>query len=195
MIVELAWHEAANHEVARLEGEVDGRRLVDAAGDRLEVVDVEGEWPQVAVPPDQVERVVGVVIGSHPPASLDLDHEISGLEVGRHLLGRADVALAVRGVLEQLAVLVAVAPRRLDLRRALQPEHPLRVAIRDEAIGRPDGDHQVVPRAVGDRAEDRLESPAPLVDEEHLVRLAVAVEADHRLRRTDHPERDVAVGE
>src|SRR5438874_10507068 len=86
VIVELAWHEAANHEVARLEGEVDGRRLVDAAGDRLEVADVEGEWPQVAVPPDQVERVVGVVIGSHPPASLDLDHEISGLEVGRHLL-------------------------------------------------------------------------------------------------------------
>src|SRR5439155_127121 len=62
VVVELAGHERADDEVARLEGLVDGRRLVDPAGDRLEVTDVEPERPEVADPADEVERVVVVVV-------------------------------------------------------------------------------------------------------------------------------------
>ena len=99
-------------------------------------------------------------------------------------------------MLQQLAVLVAIAPRRLDLGRALQPQHPLLDArCRHEPIGGADGDDQVVAGAVLDRAEVRLQRARALVHEEHLVRHAVAVVVTHRLRGTDHPERHVRVEE
>ncbi len=58
VVVELARAERADHEVLALEGLVHRRRHVDAAGDRLEVVGVERVRVDVAVPADDVERVV-----------------------------------------------------------------------------------------------------------------------------------------
>ena len=149
--------------------------------------------------PSQPTRSKGwmlVVVGGDPAAGLDLDDEVAGLGVGVHLGGWAEVPLAVRGVLEQLAELVAVALGRNDGRWRLDPQHPLRLALgRDHAVGGADGDDQVVAGAVVDRSEDRLQRAAPLVDEEHLVRLAVAVEAVHGLRRADDAEGDVLVEE
>ena len=115
VIVELARDEAADHEVARLEGEMDRRGLVDAPGDRLEVTDVERERVQIPVPADQVEGVEGVVIRGHPATLLHLDHEVARLVPGLHFGRWPDVALAVRGVLEHLAVLVPIPLRRLDV--------------------------------------------------------------------------------
>jgi len=125
VVVELAGHERADHEVAGLERLVHRRRLVDAPGDRLEVRDVEPERPQVAVPADEVERVLPVVIGGDPVGGSDVDDEVALLVAGSDLVRRVQVALGVRGVLEQLAVVVAVALRRLDLRRRLEEQHPL----------------------------------------------------------------------
>ena len=130
VVVELARHERADDEVPRRERLVDRRRLVDAPGDRLEVGDVEGVRPEVAVPADDVERVVRVVVGRQPAAHLDVDPEVAFVRPGGDLVGQPDVALRVRGVLEQLAVVVAVALRRLDLGRALEVEHPLVAARR-----------------------------------------------------------------
>ena len=80
-------------------------------------------------------------------------------------------------VLEQLAVVVPVALRRLDLGRALQVEHPLdRAGVGLEAPGRADRQDEVVARAVADRPEDRVAGALALVDEQHLVGLAVAIE-------------------
>ena len=195
VVVELAGYEAADDEVAWLEGQVHRRGLVDPAGDRLEVLDVEGKGPQVAVPADQVERVVGVVVGGDAAAGLHLHHEVARLEVGCHLVGWPDVPLAVGRVLEQLAVLIAIAARRLDLRWALEPQHALRLAVRDEPVGGPDRDHEVIAGAIRDGPKDRLQRPAALVHEEHLVGLAVPIEVRHRLSRAYHAKRDVAVGE
>jgi hypothetical protein len=50
---------------------------MDAPGDRLEVADREPEWPEVAVPPDDVERVVAVVIGGDPVGRADVDDEVT----------------------------------------------------------------------------------------------------------------------
>ena len=101
-------------------------------------------------------------------------------------------------VLEQLAVVVAVALGRLELGRALEEQHPLpdaRVGI--EAPRRPDRQHQVVARVVGEVAEVRPEHARALVDEQHLVVLAVAVEGvgRHRRRGQDHAHHDVGVVE
>jgi hypothetical protein len=121
-----------------------------------------------------------VVVGGDPPALLDLDNEITGLVVRLHLGRRPNVALAVRRVLEHLAVFVAIPLGRLDVRRALEPQHPLLVTAGKDAIGGADGDDEVVARPVLDWTEDGLKRPAPFVDVEHLVHLAVAVEVLHR---------------
>ena len=58
VVVDLARHEVADDEVVALEDLVHRRRLVHAAGDRLEVGDVEGVRVEAAVPADHVERVL-----------------------------------------------------------------------------------------------------------------------------------------
>ncbi len=83
----------------------------------------------------------------------------------------------IRRVLEQLAPVVAVALGRHDLRRRLDVQDALLAArVVSQPPGRADGDHDVVARPVAQRPEVALESSAALVDEEHLVRFAVAVE-------------------
>src|SRR6185503_6339752 len=104
VVVELPRHERADDEVARLERLVDGRWLVDPPGDRLEVADVEPERPEIAVPADDVERVVAIVVGRDPIRRADVDDEIAVLRDRRGELRRMEVALAVRRVLEELAV-------------------------------------------------------------------------------------------
>ena len=97
---------------------------------------------------------------------------------------------------EQLPVVVAVAPRRNDLRRRLEVEHPLLGAgVRVQPPGRPDRQHEVVAGAVAERAEDRVADAAALVDVQHLVGDPVAIErpGGHRLGRADDAEDHVVV--
>ena len=102
MVVDLARHERADHEVRALEGLVHRRRLVQPAGDRLEVVDGDAARVEAAVPADHVERVVGVGVAG-PAAAVPHQH-LDVVAVDRQrLAGAAQVALAVRRVLEELA--------------------------------------------------------------------------------------------
>ena len=82
VVVDLARQEVADHEVVALEDLVHRRRLVDLAGDRHVVVDVERVGVEAAVPADDVERVRGV---RHPgpdharrAAVLDQDVDVLG---------------------------------------------------------------------------------------------------------------------
>ena len=68
---------------------------------------------------------------------------------GATSVGRMDVALRVRRVLEQLAVVVAVPLGRLDLGRRLEVQDPLGgTLVRVEPPRRPDRQDEVVARAV-----------------------------------------------
>ena len=139
-----------------------------------------------------------VVVRGQPVAHLDVDPELALIRPSRHVLGEPDVTLRIRRVLEQLAVVVAIALGRLDLRRAFEIEHPLLAAlVGREAPGRADREDQVVAWAVADRPEVGVEQALALVDVEHLVRLAVAVEdrLRHRLGRADDAHHDVVVEE
>ena len=98
VVVELARHERADDEVPRpanvwWTGGGWWTRPVIGSKSR----DVEGERPEVAVPADDVERVVPVVVGGQPVAHLDVDH---GSRPRRSAAatssGSADVALRVR---------------------------------------------------------------------------------------------------
>jgi hypothetical protein len=116
VVVEQARHERADHEVISLEGLVNGRRLVQAAGDRLEVVDTEGPWIEVAIPTDDIEGVVVEEMAGDAVAHLDAHFELAALGEGLQLFWGTEIAFAVRGMLEQLTIAVAVAVRGLDLR-------------------------------------------------------------------------------
>ena len=156
--VELARAERADHEVLALEGLVRGRRHVDAPRDRLEVVDRERPRVDVAVPAHDVERVVVEDVGLVAVADAHLDLELAALAVRLQLGRRVDVAVVVGRVLEQLPVLVAVAPRDLDQPGRLEDEVALRRPRRREAVRRAARDDDVV--AVACTARRRRSSPA-----------------------------------
>ena len=145
---------------------------MDAPGDRLEVVDRERPRVDVAVPADDVERVVVDHVGLVAVADAHLDDELAALAVRAQLRRRVDVAVVVRRVLHQLAVLVAVALRDRDQPGRLEHEVAL-LALRAEAVRRPARDDDVVARRVRQVAEDRLERARALVHEDDLVALAV----------------------
>src|SRR5205823_10310141 len=96
----------------------------------------------------------------------------------------------VRRAFEDLAVLIAVAARDLDQPRRLEDEIPL-LSFGPEAVRRTARDDDVVAVLVRHVAEGRLESARSLVDEDHLVALAVTEEVLHLLLRA--AERDLHV--
>ena len=66
-----------------------------------------------------------------------------------------------------------------------------------QPVGRADGNDDVVARSVADVAEDALEDAGALVEEEHLVGVAVAVEEarGHGVGRADDAHHHVVVEE
>src|SRR6478672_4774547 len=120
--VELARAEGADHEVRARERLVRGRRLMDASGDRLEVVDRERPRIEIAVPADDVERVIVEHVGLISAAHAHLHRELALLTDRPQLRRRMDVTVVVRRTFDDLAVLVAVAPRNLDQPGRLEDE-------------------------------------------------------------------------
>src|SRR5438874_3421145 len=165
---------------------------MDATGDRLEIVHRERPRVEVAVPAHDVERVVVEHVGLVAAAHAHLHRELSLVAVRVQLRRRMDVAVVVRRALEHLPVLVAIALRDLDQPGRLEHEVAL-FALRPEAVGRPARDDDVVAVLVRDVAEDRLERPGALVDEDDFVALAVAEEVVHLLLRAAEGDLDVVV--
>jgi hypothetical protein len=165
-----------------------------AGGGRLEVHRVERVWVDVAVPAHDVERVavedVALVTVAHAQRELVLAVGLDGLELGRAV----EVALGVRGVLEQLAVAVAVAVGRLDLAGRVEADPELLdVVVQAPAVRGPARDDDVVLLAEGHRPEHRVQDAAAAVDVDDLVALAVAVEALVGLGRLADRRLDVVV--
>ena len=102
------------------------RRHVDPPGDRLEVVDVERPRVEVAVPADDVERVVVDLVVLVAVADADLEAELAALAVRLELGRRVDVPVVERRVLHQLPVLVPVPLGDLDQPGRLEEQVALR---------------------------------------------------------------------
>ena len=165
---------------------------MNAARDGLEVVYRERPRVEEAVPADDVERVVVEDVVLNSAADAHLHDELAGLPARRELGRRVDVAVVVGSALEDLAVLVPVPARDLDEPGRLEDQVALR-ALWDEPIRRPARDDDVVPVLVRDVAENRLESSRALVDEDHLVALAVPEEVVHARLRAAERDLDVRV--
>lgn len=82
MVIKQARHEGAEDEPWPIEGLVNGRGLVDAAGNRLEIANVEGKRPQMPIPPHDIERVVGVGEPGDDVAGFDVDMVLPPFIIG-----------------------------------------------------------------------------------------------------------------
>src|SRR4029077_8411511 len=100
----------------------DGGGMWIRPGIGSEVGDRERPRVDVAVPADDVEGVVVEHVALVAVPDPDLDQELSAVAVRLQLGRRVDVAVVVGRVLEQLPVLVPVAPRDLDQARRLEHE-------------------------------------------------------------------------
>ncbi len=105
-----------------------------------------------------------------------------------------EVALRERCVLEQLAVAVAVAVGGLDLARGVKADPELLLSLGQlEAVRGATGNHDVVALAEGNAPEHRAQDAAAAVDVDHLVALAVSVEALERLGGLGDRDLDIPV--
>src|SRR6478672_5407227 len=189
--------ERADDEAVALEGLVHRGRLVHATDDRLEVVDVERPRVELAVPPDDVERMmieddlVQSVVLLHDDA--EVAHLVVRLQLARH----ADVALRVRRALDELAELVAVPLGWADVPAPFHDQQLRRLRGAIEAVAMHDAtvDDEIVTLPEGEIAVLRLEVPLPLGDVHDFVRLRVAIEMLVLHVRLDVEHRDVLIEE
>ena len=176
VVVVQAGRKRADHEVVALKRLVHGRRLVDAAGDRLKVPRVERVGVVVAVPAHHVKRVRGVDHVVNESLFFDFDGELAQGVGGRQVGRAAQVAFAERRVLKELAKLVAVALGRQNRRPRLGDEEAVVGRIEGDLVDGSARNHQVVPLAEPEGSEQRSQHAAALVHKNELVRVAVFVE-------------------
>src|SRR5450631_2752957 len=170
--VERAWDEATDERAARGEGAVHRRRQVGEADPRAEVQDRKDPGVDGAVPADHVERRVRQPEAVKGAAALD--HQLAQPLVARAGEERAaKVSVAVRRVHPQLADLVAPLFEEAKAGGAFDRQPVLRLLVRDEAVGEPFGDEEVVVRPEGEIAEGRAQEAAAGEDEVEIVAVAV----------------------
>ena len=167
---------------------------------RREVVHVEAVRVVAAVPADDVERMVGVVVAVDAVAGLDADFEGTLLIEGERKLGQSEIPFAIGSMLEELAGLLRDVSRRgKDVGAVgrleddeLRIRFILRRFVEDHPIDGPLGDHDVVLGSEGQRAELAVQGAASVVDEEALITLAVLVVIRHGVGR--HADRHLDIG-
>jgi hypothetical protein len=185
--------ERADHEVRALEGLVYRRRRMGPLHDRFEVGDVERVRVQAAVPADHVE---GMMCVGKPGQAVAVAHQHGNvLTLGEQGPVRAaQIALGVRGVLQELSVLRQVAPRWPDVPACLDDQGVHGLTARNPAVNGSPGHDDVVTRGCVNRAVNRLEPGGACPEVDRLVARRIPVQLRWRFGRR---ERDphVVVGQ
>lgn len=195
VIVE-ARHEGADDEIAPVESLVYRWRLVYAAGDRLELMDGEGVGIDVAVPADDIERVVEVVIGIDDVLFFDVKQELALLVVRGEVLGLANVALAEWRVLLELPDGVAVAFGRYDGAERFDDEEAVVGGVEMQLVGGAARNDDIIAVLEGQFAVHGEELAGAFVDEDHFVGIGIFEEvAGHALARRGEDDAAVVVDE
>src|SRR5262245_24314710 len=98
-------------------------RLVNRAGDRLEVIRIEGERVKHPIPADYVERMIGEHVARQPRAVLDDDARVLLLIDDEKLARPAQVALVVWSAEAKLAIAIQIPWRDVHGTHRLDAEH------------------------------------------------------------------------
>ncbi len=191
--VEQPRDERAHHEAVGRERLMHRRGLMQRPGDRLEVVNRKRERIIAAVPADDVQRVmVQRDFGEQIPL-LDDDAELAAFVVGLQFRRPADVPLAVRGMLHQLAFLRQVTIREPHPRRRFEDQQTARFVRNDESMEDASRHNNVIPGPIRQHTEFRFQPAAPFADVDDFIPLPVAVEMLVGLRRADERDDNVAI--
>ncbi len=203
MKVEQSRAERADHEVVSLKGLMRRWRHVVLAHNGTEVIDVEDVRVVAAVPPHDIERVIGVHVRVDHSTGLDSHFVVSASVVCQRQLRKSQVAFAVRRMLEELRCLLRqVARRRKDVRsidRLHQKEAGSRSAWRnlielhliDDSLWNDD----VVLGAKLERAKGRTHRSRSMMDEDALVARAALEPVRHLLGWNANRHLDIFVAE
>src|SRR5947209_4970538 len=174
MIIKHPWRESADYIAANLEGLVDRRRLMDRAGDRLEILGVKSKRVNVAVPANDIERMMGVD-NSRPAWAVFYQHRNVFLLVDNQGLGRTvEVTLGIRRAHSNLTFQVQVTARDANRTGRFEDEVIFFLhLIGHESISDPARNHDVVLGTVTQSSEGTLEGSPTLEDKDDFVRAAV----------------------
>jgi hypothetical protein len=187
--LERARGEGGDVEATAPEGGVDARRQVVAGADhRPEVGHVQPERRQVALPADDVQRMVREGEGGDLAPAPHPDPEAAPLVV-RVGLGRLQHPRVEQGVVAEQPLVGQ------DELVPLDEQEEVVGGLRDDPVGGALGHDQVVPGPEPQRAVVGLQGPLAPVDEVDDVAVGVADEERHRLRAARHQHGQVLVGQ
>src|SRR6267378_1351489 len=177
--MEVVWTrtERADDESVSLKSLMYRRRLMNAADDRLKIVDVERPRIEVSIPADDIERMmiehdlVDAVVLLHQ--NRKISHLVHGLDKRR----TPDVALGVRSAFDELPELVPIAFRPAHVSSALECHELGLLGVEVETIPVKNAamDDEIVALTEGQRAISAFQHARAFAHVNQLVGLRVTV--------------------
>ena len=125
-------------------GLVNGRRHMHPSGDRFKVVNTEGIWIYITVPPDQIERMMHIMIRIHDALLLDVEEEVAGLIMRLQVDRQLDVTLTEWRMFQQLPHLVHIPLREVDRRKTLHYKQAVVLIVEMELINSSSGYDDII---------------------------------------------------
>src|SRR5262249_35562077 len=166
MCIEHSRRKRAHHISANLKGLMDRRRLVHRSGDRFEILRVEGERVEIAIPTDRIERMM---CQRDPRESWSILYEnvdVFLLIDGNYFARPVEVALRIRRSHFDLPLVIQIALRNPNRTDRLENEIILLLnVVRDESVGDSTGNDNVILSAIRQFAENRLHHAAAVKHE------------------------------
>lgn len=166
-------HKRADNKGLGLKSLVDGWRQVYPAGYGFEVVDGKGVRIDKAIPSHEVERVAEIEIRINLVLLFYVNQKLALLVVCLQVCGFADVPLAKRRVLEQLAEVVAVSFGGGDGTGAFHDEQSVFFTIKFQLVGGTPRHDEVVAVREFDAAVHGAQGAGAFVHENHFVGVGI----------------------
>src|SRR5438552_7364164 len=176
MRIQESRRERADNVTADLESLMDRRRLMHGAGNRLEILRVKSEWINVAIPADDVERVMRHRHAGPARTILYQNFRVLFL-VDRVELGRRmKITLGIRGAHFDLTLLVQIPFRNTHRPGGFKNQVIFFLHfIRHEPVSDAARDDNVIFGAVALLSEYGLERAAAFEDKDNFVGAAVLI--------------------
>ncbi len=176
MRVQHARGEGAQDKSGSIKGLLHRGRLVDRAGDRLEIVGIEGERIIHAVPADHVEWMMSQGVARQPVAVLDQDRGILLLVHDVDVLRPVQIALIIGSAHAELPIRIQVIGRNYDTPGRLEDEQiRLGPGVKFQPIGRAARHDNVIEWPKGQRPKHGVHDALALVNENDLVGAGITI--------------------
>lgn len=189
MGIEQTRGEGTDHESSGFESLVDRRGLMAGAGDRFEIVRVEGVGINKTIPANHIKRVLRQPVSAEAGPIANQDRHIFFLVDDQGIRWPMKIAFAVRRSEPNLAIGVEIAWRQDNIVTRLDhQEIRIHTRIKFDGVGGGVWDDDVVVLLKRENTKQRQQSSRPFMDKEDLIGTGVAVKfllGDCRSTATD----------